>query len=280
MPNLTKELAYWITERYAIKLRRDDGAPKPWSSDPIFQSVRFCNVHREDDTVTQWIRENWNKAGDPAWKFVLGRMINWVPTLATLVGQFGINPITSIEDIKATLKNTRALGEKVFTSAYTISTCGKSMDKIDYVCDWVCRDVQRAEANEIWPNYHTLESAWTGLCQIDGLGSFLAAQVVADMKNTKGHPLADAHDWWTWSAPGPGSLRGLNWYFYQAPEGPVRPNTYQAFLADCVEEVTPRINASVPRISNQDFQNCLCEFSKYMKVKMLGGHVRNKYAGS
>jgi len=41
--------------------------------------------------------------------------------------------------------------------------------------------------------------------------------------------------------------------------------------------VDPRIDPSVPRISNQDFQNCLCEFSKWCKVKYLGGHVRNTY---
>ena len=45
------DLAYFITERYAIKLRREAGVEAPWSADPVFQSVRFCNVHREDVLV-------------------------------------------------------------------------------------------------------------------------------------------------------------------------------------------------------------------------------------
>ena len=36
-------------EREAIRLRRERGAPPPWSEDPIFQQARFLNIFREDD---------------------------------------------------------------------------------------------------------------------------------------------------------------------------------------------------------------------------------------
>jgi len=36
-------------EREAIHLRRESGAPPPWSEDPIFQQGRFLNIFREDD---------------------------------------------------------------------------------------------------------------------------------------------------------------------------------------------------------------------------------------
>ena len=52
---------YWVKERMAVLTNRmafDN--PKPWSDDPIFQSTYFCNVRREDDKVTRWIRMNWN----------------------------------------------------------------------------------------------------------------------------------------------------------------------------------------------------------------------------
>ena len=36
-------------EREKIRLRRESGAPAPWSEDPIFQRGRFLNIFREDD---------------------------------------------------------------------------------------------------------------------------------------------------------------------------------------------------------------------------------------
>jgi hypothetical protein len=42
-------------EREAIRMRRESGAPAPWSSDPVFQRGRFLNVFREDDRSTKSI---------------------------------------------------------------------------------------------------------------------------------------------------------------------------------------------------------------------------------
>jgi hypothetical protein len=279
-PPLVAEMAYWITERYAIKLRREQGLPKPWSPDPIFQSVRFCNVHREDDVVTKWIREYWNRGNDPAWKFVLARMINLPESLATakqaMLSQHTLDEMT---EMKLALKANRDCGEKIFTSAYTISTCGKSMDKIDYVFDWVVGEVKKWEETHYGLNYTSCVEMFYGLTQFDGLGSFLAGQVIADMKNTKGHVLEHASDWWTFSVPGPGSLRGLSWFWFGRDDG-VTPSSYTDRLASCRSRVDPLIPSYIPRISDQDFQNCLCEFSKYMKVKDdPRAHVRNRYDG-
>jgi hypothetical protein len=248
----------------------------PYSADPIFQTVRFCNVHREDDKVTKWIRKYWNKADDPAWKFVLGRMLNLPESLAYLVlGQFERGGLT---DAKILLKDWRAKGHKVFTSAYTISTCGKPMDKIDYVFDVVNEVRQVEETAPIdWPLVVSdCEWMYKELTYIDGLGSFLSAQVIADMKNTTGHHLETAHDWWTFVAPGPGSIKGLQAYFGDR----VTHTTFKSFFDRCRVEVDPLIPEYIPKISNQDFQNCLCEFSKYMRVKLTNGHVRNRYTAN
>ena len=40
-------------ERENIRLRRESGAPPPWSEDPIFQRGRFLNIFREDDRGTK-----------------------------------------------------------------------------------------------------------------------------------------------------------------------------------------------------------------------------------
>ena len=253
-------LPYWITEREAVRVRRESGDPAPWSKDPIFQTTRFCNVRREDDTVTRWIRDYWNQPNDPPWKFVLGRMLNLPETLQHLCGM-------PKADMKARVKELRSQGQKIFTSAYTISTCGKSMDKLDYVFDHVVGNVMLLRnPDTVW-----CRDMQDYLTCVDGLGTFLAAQVVADMKNTAGHPLHQAPDWWTFSAPGPGSLRGLEAFWGRK----IAPTGYQNALAGAWAYTQPQLPPSLQRLHMQDFQNTMCEYSKYIRIRE-GGRARNK----
>lgn len=53
----TKAFFAYATERYMIRIRRERGDPRPWTDDKVLQAYRFCNVFREHDTTTKWIRE-------------------------------------------------------------------------------------------------------------------------------------------------------------------------------------------------------------------------------
>lgn len=274
MTHLTEELAYWINERQSVYAQKTLGFKPPWSQDPIFQTVRFCNVHREDDAVTIWIRQNWNKTDDPAWKFVLGRMIN-LPDSLKEISRLPAGLEYELDISKEILKAYRTLGHKIFTSAYTISTCGQKMDKLDYVFDVVAA-VKKMEDDGNTPSYDSLKECAEDLACVKGVGTFLAGQVIADMKNTPQHRLAFAPDWYMWSAPGPGSLRGLSWYFRGNGDEP-RLALYQSEIQTAYDEVYPLVMGRVGPLHMQDFQNCLCEFSKYMKVKRdPKAHVRNR----
>lgn len=290
-----KELAYWINEREQMRIRKENNRytssyPQGelslrygYSADPHMGTVRYCNVHRENDKVTRWMRENWSTKDSPVWWFVLGRMLNYIPTLEDIV-EFGVygpgrgpDVLPSLDGLADGLKARRDAGEKVFTSAYTISTCGKRMDKIDYVTDWVCGGIVKhfgISGTRPYPDGpDTLDYWHRMLTCVDGLGSFLAAQVVADLKNTPGHPLQTAPDRATWCAPGPGSLRGLQAFWSR----PVTPRTFAKDIQECYAATMPLVDNSVAFIDMQDFQNCLCEFSKYDRVSRGAGHARNKY---
>ena len=210
----TADLAYWIQERYNIKQRKESGMLPPWTPDPVMATVRFCNVHREDDKVTRWIRTYYNRKHDPAWKFVFGRLINNIGSL----NHCRLAPTP--QEACQLLKDWRYGGNKVFSSAYIVSTCGVAMDKIDYVervCQEVSRQMEPIETEHLAQYHERLQF-------VDGLGSFLAAQVVADMKNTVGHYLYTAPDWWTWCAWGPGSLKGLEAFWGR----PVTPPNFRS----------------------------------------------------
>ena len=108
---------------------------------------------------------------------------------------------------------------------------------------------------------------------IHGLGSFLAAQVLADLKNMKGSAEYNAPDKMTFSAFGPGSLRGLGWFWSQ--RGPIKKHEYQ----ELVMEAKEKVKDDIPDICMQDFQNCMCEFDKYMRIYYNTGKSKRKYDG-
>lgn len=268
------DMLFWIHEREAIREQRAAGMPPPWSNDPVMANTRWCNVHREDDKVTRFMRENWSNKDSPLWWFVAGRMLNYIPTLEDIL-EYGAQPATNdypaIDGLIEGLKARRESGEKIFTSAYTISTAGRRMDKLDYVGK-VLEEVQSLD-NRNYFYGSTLEEFHRRLTYVDGLGSFLAAQVVADLKNTPGHPLQMAPDRVTFAAPGPGSLRGLAAFWGR----PVTPRTFTEDLREAWIQCAAVDPTVMQGIDMQDFQNCMCEFSKYIRIKEEGGHARNRY---
>ena len=267
----TQDLAYWINERESMRLRKEAGIEYPYSVDPAMATVRYCNVHREDDKVTKFLRSDpvYSRYDVPVWVVVLSRMVNRISTLVAISPAVRDNDLYSA---KAVMKALRAEGVTIWGNAYTISTCGRSMDKIDYVFDHVISVVKLRGTVENLKAINSCQAMYNYLMSFDGLGSFLAGQVVADLKNMRGHPLNSAPDFDTFAVHGPGSLRGLAAYFGH----PATPSQFSTLLATATAQVTPFLANYVGPIHAQDMQNCFCEFSKFIRFQE-GGHVRNRY---
>lgn len=254
-----REVAYWMKTRELIRRRKEAGKPRPWTKDPILAAYRFCNVRREDDAVTRWIAANWRNpnAGDPGFvrAMTLARLINWPPTLAKIGYPHKWDPQRIVQIVQACEHKGKA-----WSSAYVVSTNGNRINKALYVV----RDVATPLGNTPPPAaaLSSLEAFYKYLRGYNGLGSFMAAQVVADVKNTMDHPLHNAPDWWDWAAPGPGSLRGLRFYF-----GGKLPKDFLGSMDIMVEEVGDLLPDDFPVICMQDWQNVMCEMSKWWRTK-------------
>ncbi|MEQ1572799.1 MAG: nucleotide kinase domain-containing protein [Vicinamibacterales bacterium] len=270
-------MVLFITERDAVRERREVGLKPPWTADPAIAGYRYCNVRREDDKVTRWIAANWRNSNathpNLVLAMVLARMVNWPDSLDQIGFPFKWDP----NRVKMILQLRQSNKLKTWSAAYMITTCGKRMSKEEYVVDYVCGQVASMTYGDFEFRNFTLASAWKRLSIADGLGSFLAAQVVADLKNTPGHSLAQAPDWWVWSAPGPGSLRGLNWFFHDKPDGPITATKYEAKIQECWAAVRELLPENLQDLHMQDFQNCLCEFGKYCRIRYGDGRVRSRY---
>lgn len=272
MTDNNKDLfVHWVNERESIRIKKENGLAKPWTRDKTMQEVYFCNVRREDDKTTRWIADNWRIKGNPHPELAMmtARIFNYPPTLKE-IGPPEKDLSKWFTHMNEVLRNRALAGQPIWSGAYIISTNGRPVDKASH-CLGMLRNA--SERMPVLVPGILCSAAHRALQRLDGLGSFLAAQIVADLKHYPGHPLVDADDWWRFSAHGPGSLRGLSWFFRDR----ITPRTYSASINAAHDIVSDRL--CVKPISMQDLQNCFCEYDKYMRVKFNMGKSKRKYQG-
>jgi 5-hmdU DNA kinase, helical domain len=275
-------LFYWVKEREQIRVRKDAGEPqKSWTSDPILQDFRFCNVRREDDRGTVWIREHIREpfADHPyLWLMLcIARQINWPDTLEGLIEkrawphENGFHP----HGVTAVLNDRKARGEKIYTGAYMISAPSiKGTDKQAYIAEEVIGGQwERRELFETWfAREPTLQGTHERLMRVNGWGPFMAYQAVVDMRFTA--ILSGANDIKTWAAAGPGTIRGLNRLHgrlvgYALSQGQAL-SEMRAIYKIVQAETGVQMDFS-------DVPNILCETDKYLRVKNGEGKPRALY---
>ncbi len=264
-------LRYWITERETIRQAKDGGLAKPWTADPLLRNFRWCNVRRMDDRVSRELFERWyprraTSGGLDLTRALFARLINWPDALDEVAG--------SIDAARVVLLARAARGDKVFTGAYVVpGVPGKN--KVDSICDLI--DLIASLAPTVMRP--SMRGTWAELMKFDGMGSFLAGQVVADLAH-----LPDGREWPdadTWAPLGPGSARGIN-RLRGIPKGKaVSQADFERLLAELIEVLRPQI-ATIwqdRRLQAMDIQNCLCEFDKYRRLQLQEGKVRARYDG-
>lgn len=234
----------YARERHSIYLRRQAGLPRAdWTQDKILQEYRFCNIFRELDTTTIWLREH---VRDPLRSkpevllaVVLFRWFNRIKTGEAIFQQTDligcVNGCTAWEsalnfehtaDLKRAILSYCGKGPYV-TGSYIIKT-RDGMDKLSGVL-WCIKNFMTAsvpfhtgttQGNNNWlqaakqllewkdERPHTLEHVWKWLLKFPYLGDFMAYEIVTDLRYTD--LLCNAPDIMTWANPGPGAMRGLN----------------------------------------------------------------------
>lgn len=259
-------------ERHRIAKEESRKVKRP---DPIIAQYRFCNVRRNDDRVTKWIHEHWLeqwRTHDKLWfALIVARLFNNEPALAYI--QDDVLPFR-IERMRNALRARKNCGERNFNAAYIVSTNGHAMDKVDYLLDLVLNPLWQARkivTREIGDAYD-LNDVHKVLERQNGLGSFMAAQVVADLKYAHPNKWDDFH---TFAASGPGSKRGLNRIMGTPVNGPFAEKYFRPTLLLLRDKVNARLK--MEPLTAQDVQNCLCEWDKYERARLEEGTPKQLY---
>jgi hypothetical protein len=285
----------------------DKGKPPPWTDDPILSTYRFCNIFREDDKVTTWLRENVREQLPHEQLLaatVLFRWFNRIEIGEVLFCQLGLlnkgrTPWQQYWDedcddpmiLRNAIKQAFPKGPYV-TGAYIIKG-QDGMPKLDGVLhsfqqfiegeavpgdddqpvDWR----QMTQTMKDYPGEVYMEYTWDWLRRFNYLGPFMAYEIVTDLQHTL-DMLHRAPDVMTWANPGPGAMRGLN----RIAGRELRSRSgkremlheMQALLA------ASRFKKNWPWQDRpwdmRTVEHTLCEFDKYQRAMLGQGRPRQK----
>jgi hypothetical protein len=283
MKNVERFFAY-ATAREQIRIKKEAGLPAPWTDDPILQKYRFCNVYREDDKVTRWIRAHITEAAygkNFLAAIILARWFNRISTLERLAldGHSLFGDLYRDDRVRLRLHGVAP----VVTAAYVIKT-PNGMNKLDGVLwsyDLIrpdCAAMQEKMKAENW----SLQFATAHLATYPYLGPFMAYEIVTDLRHSS--LLEKAPDIMTWANPGPGCARGISRIVYDDPNVLKRSSREDVYFMNQQmynllyfannEGMGP---AAHRPWEMREVEHTLCEFDKYERVRLGEGEPKQLY---
>jgi hypothetical protein len=280
------DLQEFMCERHSIYLRRASGLPAPWTEDPILSQYKFCNIFRELDRTTVWIRKHVREPfadHEHLWfMVVLARFFNRADCLEYLIQKaWPADDRWSAKKCLRVLSSYAASGNPVLNpnayQVYAHNVAGTS--KLEFILNNTIRSIWK-DRKKIARELETCSScayANSIFKRYEGIGSFLSAQFIYDLMYTR--YLIHATDRDTWAGCGKGSMRGLNRILQLPIErkvGSLNIAGDHEIRAAQLIEIRSKIRwpNKWPKLSLRDVENILCEFSKYERAKE-GGHLQS-----
>lgn len=265
---------YFVEEREKVRIAKEIGAPQPWTDDEIISTYRFCNMRRMDDRVSQWLLNNWYKPYFdhpnmlPA--VAVARFVNLPSSLSqitTAVFQKSYDP----DLIVRILRHHRDAGNTVFNGAYMVRG-NDGMDKIDCVVNYYVKAIRELDDPV---DRSSMEKTHTNLLEAFGMGSFMAGQIVADLRWAMKGRWGDRR---IWAPIGPGSKRGMNRLYERGLGDTLSQVAFGTNLSILIQRANERLPAQITeRMEAQDWQNTLCEFDKYERALQGEGRPKQLY---
>jgi hypothetical protein len=282
----------FMRERHEIWVRRQrPGNAWPWTYDPVLQEFRFCNVYRELDTVTIWVRKNIREpfADHPNLWFMLAaaRQVNYPAMLEELIADKKAWPTMKLgkwdpERFRTVMNARKARGEQIYTGAYMLTNvldkkADGPHDKPHFTA-YKClgslvpleQAVHAAAHKSMTDTHKVLRTGY-------GWGGFLAYEVCCDMRWSRyGERWMDRA---AFCHAGPGALRGLNRVAGREVNTPLKEQDaldemYRLYLD--MKRSWPK-GKLYPTLEMREIEHTLCEFDKHQRVVQGQGRPRSKY---
>lgn len=297
---------HFIAERQLAFYNRSLDRDPPWCEDPTVQSNHFTNVYRELDPGTIWLVDNVlsNKnltPSDRAFLAMAYRLFGTEDVFEELgvheaVTGHGMLPDTFREKwLARSLQAMMDNGKQAFTSAYMVSNYGIRKPKSEVIAEVLGNAA--IDWTYVWDKIEKSmdrQQVWAALTSVYGVGRFVAFQTMVDLcypiPLLKGDQILHFSNN-EWVAAGPGALKGLSILAPKTKWIGSRDNNAIAQLVK-MQYVTlsqrgmrwlKDVKGKDILIDRSNMQNCLCEFSKYVRLRnapRAGGRKRSFDANS
>ncbi|WP_232493622.1 nucleotide kinase domain-containing protein [Novosphingobium kaempferiae] len=271
----------FMAKREQLRLRKESGAPWPWSEDPILNAFKFTNVKREDDRTTKWMRQNWTMPhgnrphGEIIFNCAFFRYFGTMEFAAAA----GWRDHWDSEEICRLAAERQNAGERVFTGAYIIPSLGHRGPKAEAVSRliltplWQRRD-ELADVADQSKSWEQVANVLRGMPGFGGSG-FMAKEVLQDAMHTPA--MSHVLDRNTWCPAGPGARRGLNRLYGRPIGAQVKERALIAEMITLLAMAEENLPDYMPELELHDIQFQLCEFDKYERTRLGEGRPKSRY---
>lgn len=278
----------FAAERHSVYLKRQSGAPFPWTDDPVIQKYRFTNVYRELDATTVWFRENvrevFNENGlMTLMAAVVFRLFNRIRTGEAIFSQLNTMGLTAFKHFlnsgDAWVMHDPIInlcGDGPYCTGSYIVNSPNGMNKLNGVLQmiqWVYDE--RDDVLKVIDSTKRLETTWDRIRQFPHIADFTSYEIVTDLRHTS--LLNTAPDIMTWANPGPGAMRGLNRIHGRMLNSKQKKELFIQEMRDVLEASKSMWSPEWPAWEMRDVEHTLCEFDKYTRAKNNEGAPRNRF---
>ena len=282
---------YWkfAAERQAIFFRRAQGAPPPWTADPILANFKFTNAYRAADRVSQYLIKNVIYHGDNSpenvfLRVVLFKVFNSIDTWETLEDKFAEISVDSFDtrEFSKVLLASRRSGKSIFSGAYIMPSGGRHASSKHKHDAWLAL-IERLLLDGVpdrLASTKRMADAFKLLRSYPMIGDFLAYQYAVDLNYSTLTNFSENE----FVVAGPGARSGIEKCFPGQNE--LDPADVIRMMVDRQDDEFARLgipfqNLWGRRLNLIDCQNLFCEVDKYSRVAHpeiagVGGRSRIK----
>jgi 5-hmdU DNA kinase-like protein len=264
---------YWrfAAERQEIFFKRIEGAPPPWTRDPILSEYKFTNAYRASDRVSQYLIRKVIYDGDQNpeelfFRILLFKLFNKIETWELLQSRLGNITAHNFDYSKCDLVLSEAMqnGFKIYSAAYIMPSGGVSDRKHRHHLALLRRMMDDGLPLRL-RSCGSLQEAFHLLRAYPSIGDFLAYQYVIDLNYST---LVDFSEM-DFVVPGPGAKDGIRKCFEVT--GELSLPAVIRMMADIQEEQFLRLGITFRslwgrRLQLIDCQNLFCEVDKYARA--------------